>query len=49
MFLGKLFRKPKAVTCVACGKDIEPRERRFVVKDRLTKTERHTHLSCPKP
>ncbi len=40
------FRKPKAVLCVVCGKAIEPRERRFVEKNRLTKAEQHTHVNC---
>lgn len=49
MIFGKLFRKPKAITCAACGKPIEPREPRMVDKNRVTKAERHTHLTCPKP
>src|SRR5262245_45427117 len=32
------FRKPKTVVCAACGKPIEPRERRFVDKNRVTKS-----------
>jgi len=40
------FRKPKAVTCAVCGKAIEPKERRFVDKNRTTKAERHSHLAC---
>jgi hypothetical protein len=49
MFLGRLFRKPKAVTCAACGKSIEPRDSRIVEKNRVTKVERHTHINCAKP
>ena len=41
-----LFRKPKAVVCAVCGKSIEPREGRFVDKNRLTRAERHTHINC---
>ena len=40
------FRKQKTVICAACGKPIEPKERRFVDKNRVTKTERHTHVDC---
>jgi hypothetical protein len=40
------FRKPKAVACAICGKTIEPKERRFVEKNRLTKVEQHTHVNC---
>jgi hypothetical protein len=40
------FRKPKSVVCTACGKPIEPKERRFVEKHRITKEERHTHVAC---
>jgi hypothetical protein len=40
------FRKPKPVQCAVCGKTIEPREGRFVDRNRATKTERHTHLTC---
>lgn len=40
------FRKPKAVACAICGKTIEPREGRFVDKNRQTKVERHTHIGC---
>jgi hypothetical protein len=42
------FRKPKTVICAACGKVIQPREGRFVDKNRVTKAERHTHITCPK-
>jgi hypothetical protein len=42
------FKKPKTVICSACGKEIEPREPRFVDKNRVTKAERHTHISCAK-
>jgi len=40
------FRKPKTVVCAACGKPIQPKERRFVDKNRVTKVERQTHLDC---
>jgi hypothetical protein len=40
------FRKPKTVPCTACGKPIQPKEGRFVDKNRVTKVERHTHLDC---
>jgi hypothetical protein len=40
------FRKPKAVACAVCGKTIEPKETRFVVRNRSTKVEEHTHFSC---
>jgi hypothetical protein len=40
------FRKQKTVVCAACSKPIEPKERRFVEKNRVTKTERHTHVDC---
>jgi len=43
------FRKPKSVTCAACGKTIAPKERRFVDRNRVTKAERHTHVTCRKP
>jgi hypothetical protein len=43
------FRKPKPVPCAVCGKTIEPRERRTLVRNRVTKMERHTHVECPKP
>jgi len=39
------FKKP-AVLCAVCGKTIDPRERRFVEKNRTTKIERHTHVKC---
>jgi hypothetical protein len=42
------FRKPRVVACAVCDKDIAPKERRFVDKNRITKVERHTHLSCKK-
>jgi hypothetical protein len=41
-----LFRKPKLATCAVCGKAIEPKERRFVDRNRITKVERHVHLAC---
>ena len=40
------FKKPQAIVCAVCGKTIAPSERRFVEKNRATKTERHTHLAC---
>ena len=40
------FKKPAPVVCVVCGKAIDPRERRFVEKNRTTKIERHTHVKC---
>jgi hypothetical protein len=42
------FRKSKPVVCAVCGKSIDPKERRFVEKNRVTKSERHTHVSCQK-
>ena len=42
------FRKSKPVSCAVCGKSIAPKERRFVEKNRVTKSERHTHLACQK-
>lgn len=42
------FRKTKPVICAVCGKDIAPKERRFVDKNRVTKAERHTHVTCRK-
>ena len=43
------FRKPKTVVCAICGKEIGPKERRFVDKNRVTKAERHTHVGCRNP
>jgi hypothetical protein len=40
------FRKPAPVICAVCGKAIDPRERRFVEKNRTIKIERHTHVKC---
>ena len=40
------FTRPKTVICAACGKPIEPRERRFVDKNRVTKAERQVHATC---
>jgi hypothetical protein len=40
------FKKPRAIVCAVCGKTIAPSERRFVEKNRKTKTERHTHVNC---
>ena len=33
-------------TCAVCGGAIEPRERRFVDRNRITTVERHVHLAC---
>ena len=49
MFLRRLFEKPKSVVCASCGEPIQPREGRTVDKNRKTKAERHTHLTCPRP
>jgi hypothetical protein len=40
------FKKAAPVVCAVCGKAIDPRERRFVEKNRTTKIERHTHVKC---
>ena len=40
------FKKRAPVVCAVCGKVIDPRERRFVEKNRTTKTEQHTHVNC---
>jgi hypothetical protein len=40
------LRKATPVVCLVCGKAIAPHERRFVEKNRATKTERHTHVNC---
>jgi len=40
------FPRPKTHVCVACGKPIEPKAKRFVEKNRITKVERHTHIDC---
>ena len=40
------FWKPKPVICAVCGKSIEPGERRFVEKNRLTGAAQHTHTDC---
>jgi hypothetical protein len=42
------FKKAKTVSCAVCGHAIEPKERRFVEKNRVTKVERHTHVECQK-
>jgi hypothetical protein len=42
------FRKPKPAICSVCGKAMEPTERRFLEKNRITKAERHTHIECHK-
>jgi hypothetical protein len=39
-------KKASPVTCAVCGKGIEPSERRFIFKNRITKTERHLHPAC---
>ena len=43
------FKKPKPVNCVVCGKTIEPDDRRFLEKNRITKVERHSHITCHAP
>jgi len=43
------FKRPKPVSCAVCGNTIEPKERRFVDKNRVTKVMRHTHVDCHKP
>ena len=43
------FRKSKVVVCAVCGKPIDPNERRFTDKNRVTKVERHVHVGCHKP
>ena len=43
------FKKSATVFCAVCGKAIASDERRFVDKNRATKTERHTHVRCRKP
>ena len=41
------FRRPKpAAVCLVCGKPIAPTQRRFVDKHRITKEERHKHVTC---
>ena len=40
------FKKPRAIVCAVCGKTIAPSERRFVEKNRATRTERHAHVNC---
>ena len=40
------LRKAKPVECVVCGKVIAPKESRVVDKNRLTRVERHAHVSC---
>jgi predicted nucleic acid-binding Zn ribbon protein len=42
------FRKTRVVVCAVCGKPINPGERRFADKNRVTKAERHTHVTCRK-
>ena len=42
------FRKSKPAVCAVCGKPIDPKEGRFVDKNRATKVERHVHLGCQK-
>jgi hypothetical protein len=43
-----MFRKTKPVICAVCGKAISPKEGRFVDKNRVTKAERHIHVTCRK-
>ncbi len=43
------FKKPKPVACAVCGNTIDPKERRYLEKNRATKVERHTHIDCHKP
>jgi len=43
------FKKPKPVVCAVCGRAIDPKDRRFVDKSRVTKVERHTHIGCHNP
>jgi ribosomal protein L37E len=40
------FTKAKSIACAVCGKPIAPKARRFVDKNRVTKEERHTHITC---
>ena len=42
------FKKATPVVCAICGKGIDSKERRFVDKNRVTKAERHTHVTCRK-
>ena len=42
------FRKRKVVVCAVCGKPIDPHERRFADRNRITRVERHVHVSCHK-
>ena len=44
-----LFRRSKPISCAVCGKALAAKERRFVEKNRITKTERHTHVTCRQP
>jgi hypothetical protein len=44
-----LFRRAKPISYAVCGKALEPKECRFVEKNRITKTERHTHVTCRQP
>ena len=40
------FQKAKSIACAVCGKPINSKERRFIDKERRTKTERHAHIEC---
>jgi hypothetical protein len=46
MSFTKAARPP--ILCHVCGKTIDPRDKRFVEKNRTTKLERHTHGACRK-
>jgi len=40
------FRKKQPVICAVCGQPIAPKERRTLVINRVTKAQRHTHITC---
>jgi hypothetical protein len=40
------FKKRAPLVCAVCGNAIDPRERRFVEKNRTTRIEQHTHVNC---
>ena len=42
----RFFRQSKPVLCSVCGKEIERNERRFVDKNPVAKSEKHTHFAC---
>jgi hypothetical protein len=46
MEVDMFFRKPKSVACAVYGNTINPKERRFMEKNRVTKVERHVHVDC---